>query len=65
MEEKEWLGDLLSEGEVETMTLAPESGSFSARIVLGKGLSNQEWIELIEELLERGDKKGETLFYVR
>ena len=47
---KKNLGELFCEGEVETITLAPESGSFPARIVLGKGLSNEEWIDLIKEL---------------
>jgi len=60
--EKEWLWDLLSQGGIETLTLAPESGSFSARRKLGKGLSNQEWIELIEELLERGIKRVKLYF---
>ena len=59
---KKNLGELFCEGEVETITLAPESGSFPARIVLGKGLSNEEWIDLIKELLEQGIKRIKLYF---
>jgi len=34
-------------------------------MVLGKGLSNEEWIDLIKELLEQGIKRIKLLFYVR
>ncbi len=59
---KKNLGELFCEGEVETITLAPESGSFPARMVLGKGLSNEEWIDLIKELLEQGIKRIKLYF---
>jgi len=54
--------ELLSKGEVETITLAPESGSFFTRVKLGKGLSDEEWITLVKELLERGIKRIKLYF---
>ncbi|MDI3543223.1 MAG: hypothetical protein PWP57_827 [Candidatus Atribacteria bacterium] len=54
--------ELLSQGEVETITLAPESGSFSLRKKLGKGLSDEEWIGLTEELLGRGIQRIKFYF---
>jgi radical SAM superfamily enzyme YgiQ (UPF0313 family) len=47
---------------VETITLAPESGSFSLRKKLGKGLSDEEWIGLTEELLGRGIQRIKFYF---
>ncbi|HXL01900.1 MAG TPA: radical SAM protein [Candidatus Atribacteria bacterium] len=54
--------ELLSKGEIETITLAPESGSFSARMKLGKGLSDEEWVDLVRELLEKKIKRVKLYF---
>lgn len=44
---------LLSSLKHETLTLAPECGDEEGRRFLGKNLSNQEWLDLLKELLEK------------
>lgn len=53
---KKGLINLLSFLNHETVTLAPECGDEKGRSFLGKNLKNQEWIELLEELLEKNFK---------
>lgn len=53
---------LLRQGGLETITLAPESGDPSFRLFLGKGLSNEEWLELVSECLKMGFTRVKLYF---
>ncbi len=60
--EREYLLRLLREGGLETVTLAPESGDPSVRLFLGKGLANDDWIELVLECLRRNFRRVKLYF---
>jgi len=60
--EREYLLRLLREGGLETITLAPESGDPSVRLFLGKGLANDDWIELVLECLQKGFRRVKLYF---
>lgn len=53
---------LLRQGGLETVTLAPETGDETLRRFLGKGLSNDEWIELIHRCLKMGFPRVKLYF---
>lgn len=53
---------LFRQGGLETVTLAPETGDEVLRRFLGKGLSNDEWIDLVEECLKRGFSRVKLYF---
>ncbi len=53
---------LLRQGGLETITLAPETGDTAFRHFLGKGLSNDEWIELVCECLAAGFRRVKLYF---
>jgi len=50
---KKELLTLLASLQHETITLAPECGDEEGRRFLGKNLKDQEWLDLIRELLEK------------
>lgn len=54
--------ELLRAGGLETITLAPETGDVAFRLFLGKGLSNDEWLELILECLRVGFARVKLYF---
>jgi len=60
--EKPEMVGLLADAGVKTATLAPESGSFSSRRVLGKNLTNREWIELLDFILNKKQMKVKLYF---
>lgn len=53
---KRGLFALLSSLQHETVTLAPECGDEEGRRFLGKNLNDQEWLDLLKELLEKNFK---------
>lgn len=60
--ERENLLVLLRQGGLETVTLAPETGDETVRRFLGKGLSNDEWIDLVHRCLKMGFSKVKLYF---
>ncbi len=60
--ERPELVERLAEAGVKTVTLAPESGSLSTRRMLGKNLTNREWVELLEFILNKNKMKVKLYF---
>lgn len=59
---REELLGLLRQGGLETITLAPETGDEALRCFFGKGLSNDEWVDLVQGCLKMGFSKVKLYF---
>ena len=60
---REYLSYLVKCG-VKTLTLAPESGKVETRQFFGKGLDDETWVDLIQNIFELGIPKVKLYFII-